>query len=207
MSLASLSGRAFPSRKLLTPKTPPEPSHVTPGASNSWGSPNDRHALGSPGAAGARYLSLCHSWRAAAAHPPRAGLSVPGGCCSLMPSVRPSAGAVAGGPPGQHLLPRFPCPRADITAQRRSPAGTQGDGGWEDTGRRLTPLEERGLRQHRLHPEHSTLRSLSFPPHGPPRETEARVEGRGTHCKSPLHSPSDRFPWRPPALPNQHRWP
>lgn len=64
---------------------------------------------------------------------------------SCRPSVLPSAGAVAGGlPPGSSLLPRFPCPRADITAQRRSPGVTQGDGGWEDTGGCLTPLERRG---------------------------------------------------------------
>lgn len=54
-----------------------------------------------------------------------------------------------------------------------------------------------------LHPEHSTLRSLCFPPHRPPRETEARVEGRGTHCNPPppLQPLSDRFPWRPPLPP------
>lgn len=90
-SLVSLYQGELSSQENFSPlKTPPEASHVTPGASNSWGSPNYRRLPGSPGAAGALYLSLCHSWRAAAAHPPRAGLSVPGGCCSLMPSVRPS---------------------------------------------------------------------------------------------------------------------
>lgn len=91
-------------------KTPPEPSRITPGASNSWGSPNYRRLLGSPGAAGARYLSVCHSWRAAPAHLPRAGLSVPAGGCSLMPSVCPPecGGRGRRAPPGRVSSPASP---------------------------------------------------------------------------------------------------
>lgn len=156
----------------------------------SWGSPNDRRFLGSPGAAGAQYLSVCHSWRAAAAHPPRAGLSVPAGCCSLMPSVRPSVrlscrvrGRGRRAPPGQQSPPPLPCPRADITAQRRSPGVTQGGRRMGGHGRMPDPLGGKGPHQHRLLLEYSTLRSLPFAPLGK------------------LRHGWDRSPWRPPVPP------
>lgn len=99
----------------------------------------------------------------------------------VRPSVGPSAGAVAGGlPPGSSLLPRFPCPRADITAQRRSPGVTQGGRRMGGHGRMPDPLGGKRPHQHWLLPEHSTVRSLSFPPHPSSRETEAQAEGRRT---------------------------
>lgn len=208
MSLVSLSGRAFLPRKLLTPKKP----RLSPATS-----PREPQTSGGPQIISVRcgalvlpvltqYLSLCHSWRAAAAHPPRAGLGVPGGCCCLMPSLRPSvcprdAGAVARGlPPGSSLLPRFPCPRADITAQRRSPAVTQGDGGWEDTGGCLTPLEAPPA------PAAPRARHSPVPTLPSPRETEARLGGReGNTLQTPLQPLSASLPAETPAhtaLPN-----
>lgn len=61
------------------------------------------------------------------------------------------------------------------------------------------PLGGKEPHQHRLLQEHSTLRSLFFPPHRFLRETEARVEGRGTHCKPPLQPLSGSLPLETPA--------
>lgn len=60
------------------------------------------------------------------------------------------------------------------------------------------PLGGKEPHQHRLLQEHSTLRSLFFPPHRFLRETEARVEGRGTHCKPPLQPLSGSLPLETP---------
>lgn len=115
-------------------------------------------------------------------------------------SVRPCVGAGPGGlPPGSSLLPRFPCPRADITAQHCSPGhdSRAGDKRTEEgrTEGPPSPLEGgdhtstscSGNRD-------STVRSPSFPPHRPPGETEARGQGRGQH-RRPM-----RFKLPPPDL-------
>lgn len=52
---------------------------------------------------------------------------------SVHPAVHPPVCGAGGLPPGSSLLPRFPCPRADITAQRRdSRAGDRRTGGQKD---------------------------------------------------------------------------
>lgn len=64
------------------------------------------------------------------------------------------------------------------------------------------PLGGKRPHQHWLLPEHSTVRSLSFPPHPSSRETEAQAEGRRTHCKLlPLQPLSGSLPLETPFPP------
>jgi len=104
--------RALLPGKPLTQKNPPRVRPRHPRSLQQLGVP-ERTASG---AAGVRYLSVCRSWRTAAAHPPWAGVGVPrgaGGCCSLMPSVRRSArpcGGAGRAPPGQQSPPTLPLP-------------------------------------------------------------------------------------------------
>lgn len=145
---------------------------------------------GGSGAAGARYLLVCRSWRAVAARPPRAGVGVPcsaGGCCSLMPSVRrppvcggwgregsPRAAVSSHTSPGLTSLP------SAVALDETQGLGTAGrrTGGQKDA---RTPQKEgdptsAGCPRSR----DGTARSPSSPPHHPPGETEAHRGGDHT---------------------------
>lgn len=109
---------------------------------------------------------------------------------AVCPSLRLSAhvwGPGPGGlPPGSSLLPRFPCPRADITAQHCSPShdSRAGDKRTEEGRTEGPPSPSEGgdpTSTSCSGNRDSTVRSPSFPPHRPPGETEAQAQGRGQH--------------------------
>jgi len=150
VTTASLAGGTYPSlvplarelssRGSRSPrKTPHESGHVTPGASSSWGSPKERRPV--PLAFGTFRFAVHGGLRqhiplglGSASHAARAAVAL---SCRL--SVGPPARVEGPGglPQGSSLLPRFPCPQADITAQRHSPsrdsrAGDGRTGGQQD---------------------------------------------------------------------------
>lgn len=101
-------------RALLPGEAPCNPGHDTPEPHSSAGSPGGGRwrALGTCGFAG-------HGERPQRDPPATGAAAGAAAALSCRPSVRPPARVRGRGPPsGSSLLPRFPCPRADITAQR-----------------------------------------------------------------------------------------